>query len=212
MREGGFEVALKFAFLANAEHGLRRTAADKRKAVMLAYKYRLELDLGEVPAANAVAKRVGVSNHFAGLQLGTVPSWRDAQARTRSSVLRPPASDLSLPSSVPQVPAPLDRFGREISPELQPLWDRGAEVRELCALVNQVKSVLGYGWYKNDPLWRDMDHPSLQELASNLLKKIQVAEPYCVCPLCRGCGCKTCSGRGLIGERTYIYDVPDALK
>ena len=82
VREGGFIDALKCALLANAAHGLRRTAADKRNAVMLAYKYRLELDLGEVPSANAVAMKVGVSNHFAGSQLGTFPSWHDAQTRT----------------------------------------------------------------------------------------------------------------------------------
>ena len=214
VREGGFIDALKCALLANAAHGLRRTAADKRNAVMIAYKYRLELGLGEVPSARAVSEKVGVSHIVAGHQLDTVPSWRDAQARTgadgRTRSLR--SSVLSHPSSVPQPPAPLDRRGRDVPPALQPLWNRGAEVRELCTLVNQVKTVLGYGWYKYDPLWRGMAHPYLQELAINLLKKIKVAEPYCVCPMCRGRGCKICSGRGLIGERTYIYDVPDVLK
>ena len=108
VREGGFIDALKFALLANAAHGLRRTAADKRNAVMIAYKYRLELGLGEVPSARAVSEKVGVSHIVAAHQLDTVPSWRYAQARTgadgrtrslRYSALQPPASDLTLPSS-----------------------------------------------------------------------------------------------------------------
>ena len=226
VHEGNFIDALKVALLANAAHGLRCTPADKRKAVMLAYKYRLELGLGEVPSQRAVADTVGVSATFAGLHLSTVRTWRESQARTgadgktyslrsNSSDLRPPSADLSLPPSAHSLPAvlrPLDRCGYEVPPALQPLWKRGEEVRELCALVNQIKSVLGYGWYKNDPLWREMNHTSLQELATNLLNKIRVAEPFCVCPLCRGRGCKTCCGRGLISERRYNLEVPDVLK
>lgn len=91
---------------ANAAHGLRRTAADKRIAVMLAYKYRLELDLGEVPSVNAVAKRVGVSHIVMGHQLDTVPSWRDAQARTgtdgKTYSLQSKSSSLRLPDLRPQ--------------------------------------------------------------------------------------------------------------
>ena len=34
-----------------------------------------------VPAARAVAELVGVSYHFAGIQLETVPSWRQATER-----------------------------------------------------------------------------------------------------------------------------------
>ena len=82
VREGGFAEALTYALTANAAHGLRRTVADKRNSVMVAYKYRIALGLGEVPAARAVAELVGVSNHFAGIHLGTVPTWAQAQERT----------------------------------------------------------------------------------------------------------------------------------
>lgn len=82
VREGGFAEALTYALTANTAHGLRRTVADKRNAVMVAYRHRIALGLGEVPAANAVALLVGVSNHFAGHQLGTVPAWAAAQERT----------------------------------------------------------------------------------------------------------------------------------
>ena len=101
VREGGFAEALTYALTANAAHGLRRTVADKRNAVMVAYKHRITLGLGEVPAANAVAQLVGVSNHFAGLQLGTVPTWASAQERTgrdgKTYGLPPPPVRRSVP-------------------------------------------------------------------------------------------------------------------
>ena len=101
VREGGFAEALTYALTANAAHGLRRTVADKRNSVMVAYKHRIALGLGEVPAARAVAELVGVSNHFAGIQLGTVPSWREATERTgadgKTRVLPPPPVRRSVP-------------------------------------------------------------------------------------------------------------------
>ena len=81
VREGEFVDALTYALMANAAHGLRRTVADKRNSVMVAYKHRIALGLGEVPAANAVAQLVGVSHTFVGTQLATVATWASAHER-----------------------------------------------------------------------------------------------------------------------------------
>ena len=81
VREGEFVDALTYALMANAAHGLRRTVADKRNSVMVAYKHRIALGLGEVPAARAVAELVGVSHTFVGNQLATVASWKVATER-----------------------------------------------------------------------------------------------------------------------------------
>jgi len=101
VREGGFAEALTYALTANAAHGLRRTVADKRNSVMVAYKHRIALGLGEVPAANAVAKLVGLSCTFVGNQLSTVESWRSARERTgadgKTRVLPPPPVRRSVP-------------------------------------------------------------------------------------------------------------------
>ncbi len=211
VREGGFIDALKVALLANAAHGLRRTAADKRNAVMIAYKYRLELGLGEVPSANSVARTLGVSDHFAGLHLSTVRTWRESQARTgtdgKTYSLQSNASDLRLPPSGHSLPAvlrPLDQLGREVPPALQPLWDRGAEVGALCDKVARVQTVLRTAQDRNDPLWCEVDFVSALDSADKLLQNIKQAEPYCVCPLCKGVGCMTCCERGFLSERRYI--------
>jgi len=81
VHDGEYLDALKHALMANVSHGLRRTNEDKRQAVRIAYEHRIELGLSEVPAANAVAEKVGVSDHFVANQLRTVRSWREATER-----------------------------------------------------------------------------------------------------------------------------------
>ncbi len=88
VREGTRTDALRFALGANGEHGLRRTNADKANAVKLAYENRIALGLGEVPSARAVAEVCGVSDPFAGNQLLTVSSWREATERVGAGYLR----------------------------------------------------------------------------------------------------------------------------
>lgn len=112
VRDGEYLDALKFALLANTEHGLRRTNADKAKAVLTVYRHRSELGLPDVPSANSVAELAGVSNHFADAQLGTIQDWKGAKARTgqdgRTRTLPPPPTRKSktVSSDDPQKPAP----------------------------------------------------------------------------------------------------------
>jgi hypothetical protein len=117
VREGGFAEALTYALAANAAHGLRRSNADKRNAVMVAYKNRIVLGLGEVPAANRVANLVGVSHTFAGLQLATVATWKAATERTgtdgKTYNLPPPP----VRRPAPQVTAPESETTAESDPE-----------------------------------------------------------------------------------------------
>ena len=127
VREGVRIDALRHALGANGEHGLRRTNADKANAVKMAYENRLALELGEVPAANAVAELVGVHHTFAGNQLATVASWREAQARTGADgkvrVLPPPPVRNRPPEAPPERapqadpgPPPVRRSGPPASP------------------------------------------------------------------------------------------------
>ncbi len=276
VRKGGFEEALKYALLANVAHGMRRTSADKRNSVMVAYKYRRELGLGEVPSARAVAEMVGVSNHFAGLQLGTVPSWRCADERNgadgKTRSLPPPArksggeergprpedgglmaeaapgcgtnaapgcgtmrtsffeyekSECALPApavllqsgpppvrrsaaAAPQ--GPVDGRGREIPPDLLPVWNRRGEVRELVNMVSRIRTALRDAQEGNDPLWLEANFSSALAHADRLHTELKSVEPYCVCPMCQGIGCETCKGRGLLGEWRYDRVVPESVK
>lgn len=82
IREGERHDALRYALSSNTGHGLRRTNADKKRAVMVAYENRNALGLGESPSARAIAEVVGVSDIFVTSQLQTVCSWVNATART----------------------------------------------------------------------------------------------------------------------------------
>lgn len=112
LRDGSKGDALRFALKSNGTHGLRRTNADKAHAVKMAYESRMELGLPDVPAANLIAEIVGVSNHFVDAQLGTVPSWKNATARTgadgKTRELPPP------PTRKPVVQAPSEHPQRKV--------------------------------------------------------------------------------------------------
>lgn len=62
--QGGYADALKFALSANANHGLRRTNADKRRAVEMALENARKL-FGGMPSANRLAEMCAVSVEFA---------------------------------------------------------------------------------------------------------------------------------------------------
>jgi len=74
--------ALRYALRANLDHGLRRTNADKKRAVMVAYENRQELGLGNVPSARSIAELIGVGHPFVTHQLESDSTWRDAKERT----------------------------------------------------------------------------------------------------------------------------------
>jgi len=71
LREGDFKAALLYALKANSTHGLRRTNADKRHALEMAWNAREELFGGE-PSINLLAETCGVS-------FSTVQRFRNGQ-------------------------------------------------------------------------------------------------------------------------------------
>jgi hypothetical protein len=113
--QGGRIEALRHSLGANGTHGRRRTQADIAHAVRLAYENRAALGLPDVPSARAVAELVGVSHHTASRQLGNLPSWRDAPARTGADGRTrsvppppppPPAIAPTMPPPPPRAPPP----------------------------------------------------------------------------------------------------------
>jgi len=286
VREGGFAEALTYALGANAEHGLRRSSADKRNAVMVAYKNRNTLGLGEVPSANRVANLVGVSHTFVGNQLATVASWKAATERTgtdgktrelppiptrrpaaqvpapeaeaaaesepeKAAFSPPPArpppvrqasapeegeaagprTETAAPTPPPTRPPPVrqappppvrnqpgadgamtDGRGRPVPPELAEIWNRRKEVADLARLVGQVRTAVKAAQAGEDPLWAEMNYSSVQAHLDQAYAGIAAAMPWCVCPMCRGIGCRACKGRGLLGEARFEAVVPRELR
>jgi hypothetical protein len=116
VKEGSRIDALKFAFSANNNHGLRMSNEDKRQVVLVVYENRVALGLGEVPSANSVAKIVGIDHKTVADQLGNFPSWRDAterqgsDGRKRSLPIPPPRPPVTPPTGA-RFPVPPSRNG-----------------------------------------------------------------------------------------------------
>jgi hypothetical protein len=99
IQSGTHADALRYALKANCAHGHRRTNADKRKAVEVAFKSRNELGLPDNPSDRVIADLCGVSVPLAGKireQLSTVDSSLNgpragADGKVRQSVTQ--ASD-----------------------------------------------------------------------------------------------------------------------
>ena len=107
--------ALKYALKANIDHGLRRTNADKKRAVTVAYENRHELGLGEVPSANSIAELIGVNHTFVSNQLATVASWSNAKERTGAD-----GRTRSLPPPRPQKTGTEDAIPHAMPPPQRP--------------------------------------------------------------------------------------------
>jgi hypothetical protein len=90
-REGGRAEALKFALGANAANGLRRTNADKRRAV--------EIALAEFPtlSSRAIAELCGVSAPTVAVVMGTCKTFTPEPTVTGSDGKQYPASKPKMP-------------------------------------------------------------------------------------------------------------------
>lgn len=76
LQDGNFKAALLYALKANSTHGLRRTNADKRHALEMAWNAREELFGGE-PSNALLAETCGVTDRW-------VRTWRAEQGRNGS--------------------------------------------------------------------------------------------------------------------------------
>ena len=113
--------ALRHALRANLDHGLRRTNADKKRAVAVAYENRQELGLGEVPSSRSIADLIGVSHTFATNQLATVASWKGSTERTGTdgkTYTLPPTRPLKPSNQVATVATPEGGKQGDEQPEL----------------------------------------------------------------------------------------------
>lgn len=80
LQDGDFKAALLYALKANSTHGLRRTNADKRHALEMAWNAREELFGGE-PSNALLAETCGVTDRW-------VRSWRNEQGRNHSAPVK----------------------------------------------------------------------------------------------------------------------------
>ena len=134
LQEGDFKAALLYALKANSTHGLRRTNADKRHALEMAWNARMELFGGE-PSIALLAETCGVSQRTAasfhsqqGMQIAYPVPTRNANnapitrkteviaktpERPETAPERPSGERGETPPAAPETPAPARRIGRD---------------------------------------------------------------------------------------------------
>lgn len=239
VQAGSYSDALRHALGANAEHGQRRDDETIKRAIICAYERRGELGLPDVPSARLVADLVKCSHHTAEIQLGSLPSWRDATSRTgadgrtrklpvptrrpapasatigppppfRQQAEQPPAGPPPARPAAPEVPR--DAMGRKIPEQIRHLWDRAAEVTAMLSALSRIRVAMKEAQEIGDLLFSEVSYSSVIAHLDQAYAGIQVAKPYAVCPFCQGHGCKACCKSGLLSKFRWDKTVPRDLK
>lgn len=232
-REGTRDDALWYAVAANKNHGLKRTNADKRKAVKMA----LELH-GEM-SDRAIAEHVGVTHPF-------VSSLRELTASGGNGYhLQVPANQGNAPKSPPKPPlppppmppakrvgldgksyakptppapkqkGPVDCIGREIPEHVRPLWDQASALRVHITAISRMRGEIRRAQEDQSAAFAEVQLNLVHAELNNLFTHLAVVEPYAVCPTCQGQitkGCRTCYARGYISEHRWKTAIPQQTK
>jgi hypothetical protein len=230
IRKGTREDALWAAVAANQCHGLRRTNADKARAVAMALAARPGL------SDRAIAEHVGVSNHFVaacrpapggngshldkrtGLDGKEYPATQKPAERPAKSTAAPPVGDLADPDDIPfETPGPaaptrvLDQLGTVLEPCVAKVYRRRDEIARLMSAVSDLKTAVTKAVEAGDPLFLPINLSQFQADCGNLYRALRAARPYAACPYCRQQGCEACQGRGFVGEVVYSQ-APEEMK
>ncbi len=207
--EGGYADALKHALLANAEHGVPRSNADKRQCVKAAL-----LQWG-----------AGVTDmHIAGIAMvsdKTVASVREEmlehkQLKPTKTRTRSDGQEITVGSSGRE--EMVDSFGKAIPHKVQTYWDRRDEMQKLHDQAEWVHDALKDAHRIKDPMFAELNFTDLLASLEHIKSSIKSAIPFCVCTNCAGHpetqkgGCRLCLDRGLIGKFRYDNLVPLEIK
>jgi len=207
VHEGEHPAALREALVANVKHGMRRTGADKRQSMNIAWEHRKELFGGD-PTEREFATVCAVSNGLAHSFM------QDMRLLTVSKIQQKPAeegeSEAALEPArgraenvcedragvVCGVPSRRsDRFKLEIPEALLDVFNsRG--IASAGSLIKKARRILKLGIDKGDRAFAALSWQRVDTTIENLLNELRFSLPYCVCRMCRGFGCDACGNRG----------------
>ena len=199
VREGGFNEALKYALHANAEHGLRRTNADKWHALEVAWNNRKALFktfLGQgkdrkpngLPSSTQLGEMTGVTQQFAAKFIKKVSEDSASTDGDEENAAEPESVKANLAKG-------LDRFGVAIPEKLLPAFKGVADVRKMSRDVRALRNSLEERFKSNDLAFAAVPQQALINL-DNAMHEIKSGQAYCVCRGCSGTGCYRCSDHG----------------
>lgn len=201
--EGAFTDAVRLAIKANASHGLRRTNAEKRNALTMAWNHRHDLFGGE-PSNEMLADAVGVSKRWVikmrkRLSRGEpfTPSARiGMDGKTRNS------TDPNRQSRIPNPESPTtDRFGAPVPTKLVPAF-ASDRFKELVRKLREVQEGVTEELENGNIAFCKVSQTTLITL-KNALEDLKSETPFCVCRVCSGQGCRACGNTGIQKKAEY---------
>lgn len=189
VHEGDYKTALLAALKANTTHGMRRTNADKRQAMRVAWKNRLTL-FGGTPSERDFASACCVSkscsrDFLAGMKVVETTTPHPASKRRASSTA-----------------ADADRFGLEI-PEALCSAFASKRLNAALSLLQKARRLLKEGVGTNDLGLAALAWQRTDISMENVSRELRFAKPFCVCRMCRGSGCGACHDRGFQTKLEY---------
>ena len=220
VRTGSRKDALWFAIGANKSHGLKRSNADKRKAVALALSEQPDL------SDRAIAQHCGVSYYLVAEIRRQVPEMAPEStqvvANQGSDFSEPPKrtgidgkqypvkkTDYGPPPTAKKKPKksepePIyDKIGRIIPACCLPVWNRRDEIKSHLDAISSMRGFLRGAEESKDVLFQGFQFSDALADLGNVYSKLKAAIPFTVCPACQGHlakQCKLCKGKTMIGE------------
>ena len=196
--EGTFTDALRIALKANAAHGLRRTNADKRTALAMAWAHRAELFGTDKPTDTDLAETCGVTRM-------TVYRWK----KCNNVTLSPDGSGDNKENNPNHCPPPpsistscdTDRFGAPVPTKLVPAF-ASDRFKELVRKLREVQEGVTEELENGNIAFCKVSQTTLITL-KNALEDLKSEAPFCVCRVCAGQGCRACGNTGIQKKAEY---------
>jgi len=198
VHEGTYKAALKYALGANAKHGLRRTNADKRNAMEIAWRNREKLFGKEKPFARQLAEICGVSERNAAYFLADM---KDCNLQSPSESQTPDATTVTHDHTEERnasvrdlLKQGKDRYGMDIPERILPAF-LSREPHDMMRRLGEIHKELADRCKNGDLAFAAIGQRALIDL-SNAIATMRYGRPHCVCRACRGEGCDFCLKRG----------------
>lgn len=232
IRKGTRSDAIKFALGCNTTHGLRRTNADKRNAVIIALKEfsnlsdrtistmcNVSVDLvgdvrRDIEAAEDNKPQSETESEEPACQSSPPPRKIQGKDGKTYTAKIPPRKQPESPE--PKKPDTMDATGIQVPEEIIPYWDASfAESQRLLNFVSEIRTRLKAAQDRNEPMFREVDHTDCIAKLDQVYADLKRAKPYAVCPDCNGVqtkGCASCKGRGFVSEFYWSNCVSEQKK
>ena len=229
VRKGTEDDAVVFGGTANNKQGKRPTRADVQHFLQMVWDRRQSI-FGGTPTGGNLAERCGITRQagtkFVNEKLAEMPKAPVRAPRKKCEVKMPVRPEKLIgadgkmyavrpavrpfPATAPKAPVrpskpahvvPVDRFGVEIPVEIQEAFG-GNPLADILTCVSRAHVALRKGMEEKDPAFAAVRQDALVML-NNAYSFISSAEPFCVCRMCQGQGCKACGNRGWQTEDQY---------